>query len=292
MTTSTPTTEPWTIKRVLDWAAGDLKAKGSSTPRLDAELMLALVLDCDRIKLMLEAAQPLAKDELGRYRELHKRRRLGEPIAYIRGHREFYSREFRVDRRVLVPRPETETLVDCALRRTRRLSLSARVLDICTGSGCVAITLKKERPTTQVYASDVSVEALEVAFDNALRLGALMPLMHADVFEGLGALAGKLDLITANPPYVDDGSWDEMARDIRDFEPRLALAAGPDALSVTRRIVAGATNMLAPGGVLAIETMAGSAPGVADLMREASFHSIEVDRDYGGHERVVSGCLP
>lgn len=280
--------EPWTIQRVLAWAARDLAAKGSASPRLDAELMLALVLACDRIKLIMEASQPLTAEELGAYRELHKRRRLGEPIAYLRGFREFFGRDFVVDARALVPRPETETLVDCALRRSRHLSLSARVLDLCTGSGCVAITLKKERPTTTVLASDVSRDALAVARKNAERLG-LVGLMHANLYEGMDALAESFDVITANPPYIDDTSYAELARDIRDFEPRLALACGDDALAVTRPLVAGAPRMLALGGVLAVETMAGFAPEVAGLMREAGLTEIEIDRDYGGHERVISG---
>ncbi len=283
------TSDAWTIQRVLAWASKDLRAKASPSPRLDSELMLAWVLGCDRIKLIMEAAQPLSKEELGRYRELHKRRRLGEPIAYLRGHREFYGRRFAVDARVLVPRPETETLVECAMRRTKHLSLCARVLDMCTGSGCVAITLKKQRPTTTVYASDVSKDALDVARKNALQLGASIALLEADLYRGLDSLAGRLDLITANPPYIDNTAWLEMVRDIRDFEPQLALSAGDDALSLTRPLVAGATRMLVPGGVLAVETMAGSAPHLVELMKAANFCDVEIDKDYGGHERVVSG---
>ncbi len=283
--------DPWTIQRVLAWASGDLAGRGSTSPRLDAELMLAMVLGYNRIQLILEAGKPLDKDQLAAYRELHKRRRGGEPIAYLRGFREFYGRDFRVDRRVLVPRPETETLVECALRRSRHLSLSARVLDLCTGSGCVAITYKAERPTTTVFASDVSADALAVAADNALRLG-LVALLRADLYAGMDALVGSLDLITANPPYIDDAAFAELERDISEFEPRLALAAGADALSVTRPLVSGAPRMLARGGSLAVETMAGCAPKVVELMQDAGFVEIEVDRDYGGHERVISGKRP
>ena len=163
-------TLPWTIKRVLEWAADDLRGRSSESPRLDAELLLAMVLECDRIRLIIDSARPLQRDELARYKALHKRRRTGEPIAYLRGEREFFSRRYAVDSRVLVPRPETEILVEVGLRRTKPLSLCARVLDLCTGSGCVAITLKKERPTTQVTGSDISADALAVARLNALRL--------------------------------------------------------------------------------------------------------------------------
>ena len=142
--------EVWTIQRVLLWATADLKTRGSTSPRLDAELMLCLALSVDRIALVVDASRPLSKDELARYRDFHKRRRGGEPIAYLRGVREFFGRPFRVDRRVLVPRPETEFLVEIAVQRTKHVDLGCRVLDLCTGSGCVAVTLACERPNNRV----------------------------------------------------------------------------------------------------------------------------------------------
>src|SRR5688500_14982319 len=157
--------ETWTVRRVLEWAAQDLRTRSATTPRLDAEVLLAHVLGIDRVHLIIESDRPLSRDELDGYRALHVRRRAAEPVAYLLGHREFYGRQFRVDPRVLVPRPETEILVEVALRRTRHLSLAARVLDLCTGSGCVAITLGRERPTTRVLGVDVSEDALRVARD-------------------------------------------------------------------------------------------------------------------------------
>ncbi len=281
--------EPWTVARVLRWAVADLGARGSASPRLDAELLLASVLGCDRIRLILEADRPLAPAELEHYRGLHKRRRRGEPVAYLRGEREFYGRPFHVDARVLVPRPETEHLVEVALARTRHLSLSARVLDLCTGSGCVAITLAKERPTTAVIAADVSPGALEVARLNALRLGAMIGLVRSELFSALGAYAGKLDLVTANPPYIPDAAYAGLPPDIRDFEPRLALASGADGLDVTRRIVAESPAMLAPGGILAIEIDDSAAEAVTALFAAAGFCDVVVTRDYAGRDRVVSG---
>lgn len=284
--------DSWSIGKVLAWASQDLRERGSSSARLDAELLLAQVLHCDRIKLITDSERPLEPAELAAYRELHKRRRRGEPVAYLRGEREFYGRSFLVDRRVLVPRPETELLVDVALRRTRHLSLSARVVDLCTGSGCVAITLKKERPTTLVLAGDVSADALAVAAANCERLGALVGLFRSDLFEAFASCRGKLDLVTANPPYVPDEEMAALPRDVRDFEPRLALASGSDGLDLTRRIVAAAAEMLAPGGVLAIEVMAGSAEAVAELFAAAGLVDRAVERDYGGHDRIVSGSRP
>jgi release factor glutamine methyltransferase len=282
----------WTVKRVLEWAAGDLRARACATPRLDAELLLASVLGCDRLRLVVEPERALSPGELAAYRELHKRRRKGEPVAYLRGEREFYGRPFRVDARVLVPRPETELLVETAMARTRHLSLSARVLDLCTGSGCVAITLKKERPTTRVFASDVSADALAVAVDNAVRLGAFVGFVRSDLYDELGFLRGKVDLITANPPYIADAEMAALPVDVRDFEPPLALAAGADGLAVTRRIVAGAPALLTQGGILALEVEAGAAAAVRGLFERARFDDLEVRRDYAGHERVVSGRRP
>ncbi|MSP24133.1 MAG: peptide chain release factor N(5)-glutamine methyltransferase [Myxococcales bacterium] len=280
--------DAWTISRVLAWAAADLRERGSESPRLDAELLLAAVLGCDRIRLIIDHERPLETHELEGYRALHKRRRRGEPIAYLRGEREFYGRPFFVDPRVLVPRPETELLVETALARTRKVSLSARVLDLCTGSGCVAVTIKKERPTNSVHASDISVGALEVARLNARRLGALVAFTLSDLFEKLQHARGRLDLIVANPPYIPEEEVARLPADVRDFEPRIALSSGQDGLELTQRLVQGASGMLAANGVLALEVDAPSADKVAELMTGAGFEDVEIARDYAGRQRVVS----
>lgn len=286
--------ETWTIERVLAWASDDLKSRGFESGRLEVELMLGMVLACDRIKLIINAKQPLSSEELGSYKALHRRRRAGEPIAYLRGFREFFSRPFRVDARVLVPRPETELLVEVGLRRTHHLNLCARVLDICTGSGCVAITLKKERPTTRVLASDVSPDAVAVARDNAVRLGARIGFVVANVFEHESLLRhqGRFDLITANPPYINAEDAAELPRDVQDFEPSLALLSGPDGLDLSRRIIASAGTMLAPGGILALEVAHDSASRVEELCQQHGFDNVQVDKDYAGIERVVSAQWP
>jgi release factor glutamine methyltransferase len=280
---------PWTIRRVLAWAADDLRARGSSSPRLDAELLLCDVLGTTRVSLIIDAERPLSKDELARYKALHQRRRQGEPVAYLRGVREFYGRAFRVDRRVLVPRPETEILVEVALERTRALSLSARTLDLCTGSGCVAVTIAKERPTSFVMGADLSKDALVVARENAIRLGAVRcGFVRSDLFAAIPADC-HFDLVTANPPYIPRGDIPTLMADVRDFEPRLALDGGPDGLDLVRRIVEDAPRFLAPGGVLAMEIGAGEAPDVRALFEARGFQAVDVRRDYGGHERIVSG---
>jgi release factor glutamine methyltransferase len=169
--------------------------------------------------------------------------------------------------------------------------MSARILDLCTGSGCVAVTLAKERPTSSVVASDVSPDALAVARDNALRLGAYSVTFRlGDLFAGLDA-AARFDLITANPPYIPTGEIDALQPEIRDHEPRLALAAGTDGLVVVRRLVADAAPHLRRGGVLALEIGFGQAAAVAALFADAGFVDVETRRDYGRVERVVSGVL-
>ncbi|MGH7439245.1 MAG: N5-glutamine methyltransferase family protein, partial [Polyangiaceae bacterium] len=172
VTQPSPRAEPWTIEAILRWAADDFRSRGIESARLDAELLLGTALGVTRIQLIVDGKRPLAPPELAGFRELVKRRRTFEPVAYLLGRREFYGREFRVDARVLIPRPDTEALVDVGLERTRELSMSMRALDLCTGSGCVAVTIARERPTSTVIGADLSPGALVVARDNALRLGA------------------------------------------------------------------------------------------------------------------------
>jgi len=282
----------WTIESLLRWAMDDFRTRGIENPRLDAEVLLARALGTTRIQLIVDAKRPLSPEELGRMREMVRRRRAREPVAYIVGEREFYGRTFRVDRRVLVPRPDTETLVDVALTRTRALSMSLRTLDLCTGSGCVAITLGRERPTASVVGGDVSADALAVARDNALRLGAYnVAWRQGDLFDAV-PLPARFDLVTANPPYIAVGDFASLQADVRDHEPRLALDGGDDGLSLLRRVVDGATaRLVSPGGVLAVEVGAGQATVVAELFERAGFAAVEVKRDYARIERVVSGVL-
>ncbi|WP_394833854.1 peptide chain release factor N(5)-glutamine methyltransferase [Pendulispora rubella] len=286
--------ETWTIEAVVRWATDDFRARGIESPRLDAEVLLAFALDTDRVRLIVDARRPLEADELARFRELVKRRRKHEPVAFLRGEREFFGRPFRVDARVLIPRPDTEVLVQVALERTRHVSLSMRALDLCTGSGCVAISLGRERPTAQVLASDISEGALAVARDNAHRLGAFnVGWASGDLFGALASRAGlRFDVVTANPPYIPSEEIATLAEDIRSFEPILALDGGQDGLDLLRRIVQDAPAFLVDGGVLAVEVGAGEAPDVGQLFEQRGFEDVRIARDYGGIERVVSGAWP
>jgi release factor glutamine methyltransferase len=282
----------WTIESLLRWAMDDFRARAIESPRLDAEVLLARALGTTRIQLIVDAKRPLSPDELSRMREMVRRRRSREPVAYILGEREFYGRTFRVDRRVLVPRPDTETLIDVALSRTRAVSMSLRALDLCTGSGCVAITLARERPTSSIFAGDVSADALDVARDNALRLGAYNVAWRLGDLFAAATSPSRFDLVTANPPYIAESDFASMQPDVRDHEPRIALDGGDDGLSLLRRLIAGAPLRLAsPAGVLAVEVGAGQAGAVVRLFEGAGFSGVEVQRDYGRIERVVSGVL-
>jgi release factor glutamine methyltransferase len=283
----------WTIGAVLKWAADDFRARGIEQPRLDAEVLLGFALQATRVQLIVDAQRPLVAAELARFRDLVKRRRSREPVAYLLGEREFYGRAFRVDRRVLVPRPDTEALVEVGLARSAARSLSARVLDLCTGSGCVAISLARERPTTRVHATDIDPDALRVARENALRLGAYnVGFAEGDLFEGLRAPWGRFDLVVSNPPYIPSGELAGLPPDVQRFEPRRALDGGTDGLALLRRIVEGAPRWLARGGALAVEVGAGEAPAVAELFDARGFRDVRRTCDYGKIERVVHGVWP
>jgi release factor glutamine methyltransferase len=290
MSATQPPLQAWTIETVLRWATDDFRAKGLEQPQLEAQVLLGHALGVDRIKLVTDSKRPLEPPELARFREFVKRRRVREPVAYIIGKREFYGRPFRVDKRVLIPRPDTETLVDVALARTASCSMSMRALDLCTGSGCVAITLARTRPTASVHATDVSDDALAVARDNAARLGAHgVSFLRGDLYDALPAGCGPFDVIVANPPYIATGEIAGLDRDIKDFEPRIALDGGADGLAFVRRIAEGAAKRLARGGVLATEIGAGEAADVKKIFEACGFAGVTVTRDLGRLERVVDG---
>lgn len=284
--------EVWSVARVLRWAADDLRRRGNESARLDVELLLARVLGCDRIALIVQSERPLAAAELGAFRELFKRRRAGEPVAYLLGEREFFGISLRVDRRVLIPRPDSERLVEVALERTQARSMLGSALDLCTGSGCIAIAFARKRPTWSVTACDISPDALSVASHNAHRTGAIrnLRLLEGSLFEPV--VAERFDLITANPPYIPSGELPELPVDVRGFEPHLALDGGLDGLDLVRRIATQAIAHLEPGGLLALEIGADQGQATLELLRAGGFHDVELARDLAGRDRVVSGYGP
>lgn len=282
--------EIWTIASVVKWATDDFRSRGIENPRLDAEVLLAFALSVNRTQLIVDGQRPLGGEELARFRALVKRRRGHEPVAYLRGEREFYGRTFRVDARVLIPRPDTETLVTVALHRTRHVSMAMRALDLCTGSGCVAITLARERPTGFVVASDLSPGALDVARNNAQRLGAYnMSFLAGDLFEAVKGM--RFDVVTANPPYIPSAEIAGLAADVREHEPRMALDGGESGTRLTSKIIEQAREHLEPGGTLAVEVAIGQASAVEALFVRAGFADVRRALDYAKIERVVHGVL-
>ncbi len=286
------TEDVWSIKRVLTWAADDLKRRGNDGARLDVELLLGRVLRLDRIGLIMQSERPLAPAELSAFRELFKRRRLGEPVAYLLGEREFYGISLRVDARVLIPRPDSERLVEVALARTRGRSMRGDALDLCTGSGCVAIAFARQRPTWNVTASDISADAVALAQANAHRTGAIrnLRLVAGSLFAPVASL--RFDLVTANPPYIATAELATLPVDVRDFEPRLALDGGADGLDLVREIAAQGPQHLTPGGVLAMEIGADQGAAALAILQNLGYRDVELARDLGGRDRVVSGYGP
>lgn len=281
--------EHWTIRKLLKWAAEDFERRGLESPRLEAELLLGHALGMTRIQMIVQSENIPSTVELDRFRELVRRRRTAEPTAYLLGQKEFYGITFRVDARVLVPRPDTEALVDVALERTRSRSIYGRALDLCTGSGCVAIAYAKQRPTWAVTGVDISLDALAVAEANTLRVGNVLGMAwhKSDLFTGLATQ--RFNLITANPPYIPTTVCDTLEPTIREFEPRLALDGGIDGLDVIRRIVQEAPLWLEHEAVLATEIAYDQAAAVTELFTDRGFVDVQCRKDYGGRDRVISG---
>lgn len=280
---------------MLAWMTQDFTALGVGTPRLDAELLLCSVLGYDRVKLYMEMPRPLSRDELDAVRRLVQRRRKREPVAYILGAREFYRHSFEVTSAVLIPRPETELVVDRALAVLPKGegAEASHVLDLCTGSGAIAISLAAERPLIAVDATDISEAALAVAERNAQKNGVAerVKLWHGDLFAPLPR-ERRYAVITANPPYIADADYKTLAPEIVQHEPQLALVAGADGLDVLRRIAREAADWLAPGGLIALELGAGQAPAVMELLRATGrFENVAAHRDLAGIERVVEARL-
>lgn len=271
-----------TVRDALSSAVIAIGAAGCQTPRLDAELLLAHALGVSRERLLIDGDLMVA-GEAARAFQGHVRRRAveREPVAYITGRRHFRELELVVDRRALIPRPESELLVEVGLA----LSAGARVLDVGTGSGAVALALAHERPDLRVSASDASEDALELARENAGRLGLPVAFVRSDL---LAEISADLDAILSNPPYVPEGERERLAPEIVRHEPPSALFAGPDGLAVIRRLLAQAGER---SGVrlLAVEIGLGQAAAVVELMRDAGFADVRTQRDLAGIERVVVG---
>jgi release factor glutamine methyltransferase len=268
------------VREALAGATDALAAVGVETPRLDAELLLTDVTGWDRARLAAEPAAGVPAAAARRFGEMVRRRLRREPVAYILGRKGFRSIDLAVDRRVLIPRPETELLVEVALE----LLEPQRVLDVGTGSGAIALAIADELPDCEVVATDTSAAALEVARANAERLGLADRVELVEAM--LPAETDELDLLLANLPYVAEREWGGLEPEVTKWEPREALLAGPDGLDVLRAVIPAAA---AAAPVVALEIGAGQAEAVSELLFEAGFAKVETRPDLAGIPRVVRG---
>jgi release factor glutamine methyltransferase len=282
--------EIWTLRKVLEWSREYLHSKEIDSAQTTAELLLAAALNCERVDLYLRYEQPLSSSELSEYKARLKRRIKHEPTQYILGEWEFWSLPLRVDSRVLIPRPETECLVEeiqCEIE-LGNIAEDGRFLDLCTGSGAIACALAKENPLAQIDATDICDMALEVARENvtALGLNAQIQLYQGDLYGSLPACG--YDLIISNPPYIAASEYEKLQPEVRLFEPRIALVGGEDGLDIIKRILIDAKNWLQLGGFLAIEIGASQGQSAASAAQQTGlFEQIEVRKDYSRRDRVL-----
>lgn len=280
----------WTILKILSWITAYLTEKQSESPRLDAEILLAFALKIERVQLYVQFDRPLLEDELALIRGLVKRRAAQEPIAYIVGTQGFWSLDLKTDSRALIPRPDTEILIEAVLGLLSEDS-TASVIDIGTGSGAIALSLAVERPQLRIAATDIDLNTLELARENAALhgLSERVDFFYGDLLEALGTEWSTADMIVSNPPYIAEEQRSKLMADVRNFEPSGALFSGEDGLDILRRLTRDSYRFLQSGGYLLCEIGYDQGSLVRELFEGAGFSDIEVRQDYGGRDRVVLG---
>lgn len=280
----------WTTLSVLDWTTKRFTEAGISSARLEAQLLLAHVLQCSRMQLYTNFDKPLAEPELAAYRALIRRRLAGEPVAYLLGEHEFWGLPLYVDEHVLVPRPDTETVVEVARGTRADRAAPCAVLDLCTGSGAIAIALAKELPAARVVATELSPDAAAIARKNAERneVADRVDVRVGDLFAPVRGPSGPevFDLIVSNPPYIETKVIDTLSPEVRR-EPRMALDGGPDGMTFYDRICAHASEHLAPGGAIVLEHGYDQAEAVAARLTRAGFVEVQLVHDLGKNPRVT-----
>jgi len=278
--------EQWTVQKIIRWTAEYFRNKGLDNPRLEAEVLLAHLLGIDRMGLYLNYDRPLKEEERVVYREMIQRRMAGEPTAYIVGSKEFWSLRFAVSPECLIPRPETEHLVEEAVRIGKDIEPPLRILEIGQGCGAVAIALATELDQAEIVATDISPGACSLARENAERHGVQgrLRVVLGDLFP-----VGEkpFGLICSNPPYIRTAEVLHLAPEVRDHEPLTALDGGEDGLCFFRLIAQGASAFLAAGGWLLLEMGQGQAPQVATILQEQGFTQIDLIPDHAGIKRVI-----
>lgn len=280
----------WTTGRLLTWIRKALADAGVEGHQSCADMLAMHALGCDRLRLYTDWERPWSDTERDRLRGLVGRALKHEPVQHIVGEAWFYSLRFKSDRRALVPRPSSETLVDTALEHCKACTSSApRIADVCTGSGCIAIAILRNLPDARAWGVDISAEALALATENAnaLNVANRLTLLEGDLLAPLAG-AGPFNCIVANPPYIPDDEWDDVAPNVRNYEPIIALRGGPDGLDLVRPLLVGAPDLMAPGGVLAIEVAASRTEAVANLARTTrGLGDIRILKDSDGLPRTI-----
>jgi len=280
----------WTIQRLLTWITGYLTQKNVDSPRLSAELLLSKTLGLKRIELYTQFGKVVPKEQLDQLHGLVKRAGLHEPVAYLVGRTEFYSIEFEVTSDCLIPRPETEQLVQRAIEFLRQRGAGQLVCDLCTGCGVIAVAIAKNVPDAKVIATDISAPALAQAAKNVEKYGLQerIELRQGDLFEPLILPLDQFDLIASNPPYVSAAEYEMLDKNVKDYEPRIALHAGEGGLDVYKRIAEKVGPFLKPDGILLMEIGYSQGLAVRELFEQTGvFASIEVEKDFQKHARVV-----
>jgi release factor glutamine methyltransferase len=290
----TQQTQEWTVRRLLEWTAGFFARKHIDPARLSAELLLAHVLNVPRIKLYTDYERQLGEQQLNQYRELVKRAGEDEPIAYLTGKAHFFNLEFEVTRDVLIPRPDSETIVENVLQLARHETgmQTPRVLDLCTGSGCIGAAIAAHLKTATVLATDASAAAVAIAKRNIekLNLADRVTVEMGDLFEPLSRVvdARPFDLIVANPPYIPTAQIETLDRSVRDYEPRIALDGGLDGLTLHRRILAEGAQHLVPHGRMYLEIMFDQGDAVLEVAGKFdAYEGATIIRDNAGKNRVL-----
>jgi len=284
--------QDWTIQKLLNWITEHFTEKAIDSPRLSAELLLGYVLGMERIELYTQFDEVIGKEQLDKLHDLVKRADKNEPIAYITGRCEFYSLELEISRDCLIPRPETELLVERAIEFLRQRSGRQFVCDLCTGSGCIAVAIAKNHPKAQIIATDISDAALKVAAKNIgkYNLNERIKLLCGDLFDPIVPQLdqAKFDLIVCNPPYVSTAEFETLDRNVKDYEPAQSLVGGADGLDVYKRIIEKANDFLKTSGTLMLEIGYRQGPAVRELLERSGYlGEITIERDFHNNDRIA-----
>jgi release factor glutamine methyltransferase len=291
---STAAEKRWTILSLIQWSETYLAERGIESPRLNAELLLARVLGMQRLDLYTRFDKPLIDDELARYKSLFLRRLKREPLQYILGYVDFYGRRFQVKPGVLIPRPETEHIIEATIDLLKEREIpSQRIIDIGTGSGCIAITLTAEIPTATVTAVDISDDAVYLAGVNAENYSVhdRINIRKLNILDPFVAIpdAGTYDVIVSNPPYISYSEWEKLPDEIKVHEPKVALTDGGDGLAYIRRLSELAPDVLKKGGWLICEIGYDQFDSVEKIFTSAGLHEIRYWKDLNGIRRIIGG---